>query len=109
MNSDNQVGAGLKPDLRVKTHSAVYIIDQQSGTLTRYPRTEGLNAYEVAQFSVDSTPMVLDKIITLEVGVSAEFSFHELSDPWGRSQRRLTTPVISIEEVTERKAEPSWG
>lgn len=94
-------------DTKVTTQSATYVIDETAKTLTRYALTVGLSAFEVAQLPDRRQEWRLSRVERLEIGEPALFWVWTPLDPY-KSQWRRTTPVISIEEVPERQAEPSW-
>lgn len=91
-------------DLRITTHTGVYVIDQITKTLTRYSIIEGLNAFEVSRLAERKREWRLDHVKQLVVGEPALFAVWTLDEPY-KSQWRRTSPVVSIVEIVERWAE----
>lgn len=91
-------------DLRIATESGVYVVDQITKTLTRYPITEGLNAFEVSRLAERKREWHLDHVERLVIGEPALFSVWTVDEPY-KAQCRRTSQVVSIEEIVERWAE----
>lgn len=87
----------------VQTVTAVYVINEAKGVLTRYPRENlvGQNAHDVAHLRKDHQviPYQLHPHFPLEVGKPAVFILDIRND--GVETVRTTTPVMSIDGLEE--------
>jgi hypothetical protein len=87
----------------VQTETAVYVINEAEGVLTRYPRENyvGQNAHDVAHLRRDHQiiPYRLHPHFPLRVGEPAVFILNIRND--GVETVRTTTPVVSIDGMDE--------
>lgn len=80
----------------VQTETAVYVINEADGVLTRYPRENlvGQNAHDVAHLRKDHQIIPYKLAKPLVVGEPAVFILNIRND--GVETVRTTTPVVSI-------------
>lgn len=82
----------------VQTETAVYVLSPADGVLTRYPREEFNENWEISKLRMDhqNIPYKLHPQYPLEVGKPAVFILNIRND--GVETVRTTTPVIEITE-----------
>jgi hypothetical protein len=85
----------------VQTETAVYVLNESEGVLTRYPRENlvGQNASDVAHLRKDHQIIPYQLGRPLVIGEPAVFLLSIRND--GVATVRTTTPVVSIDGMDE--------
>lgn len=88
----------------VKTRSAAYLLDLDEKLAVRKPNSEPEENYQSADLRKDGEAWQVEEVVTCEVGSPMKVYASGINDDPQVKTLRLTTPVISIEKVSERRA-----